>query len=512
LATNSSAKVSTPANGLVGRQPRQAEGKKPRVVEVPHNFTPRSYQQPFFDAWPRVKQFQLCQHRRAGKDKACLVFMLLRALERVGEYWYLSEELGQIRRNVWDNRDNAGFKTLDHIPRELIKKKHESQLKIELTNGSVIRFMGTQDIDKLVGGNPVGVVISEWSLVDPRVLDQILGPIAAANGAWIVLNFTPRGRNWAYDLWAATEGDPTWYRSLLTVDDTREDAPGESGGRVVTEEYSAGQLAKGVLPDIVQQEYYCRFEGVMQGGIFTDLMEQALTAGRICEVPWLTHLPVFTVWDIGIRHALVVLFCQIDGDHINIFDCIEDLSGKGVLLTAKEMLNRPYAYTSHWAPHDIKQREKSSGKSTLELAEGVGIRFEVVPSVSVEAGIEYARGILNRTRFDNTKAMRVVNCLRQYHYEWDDKRKVFGKKPAEDWSSDCADAFRYVALVHDQVKIDRYTETTSTGMDEPIFGSGDDDYEPVRNRAGGFVSQERNFSLEEVVTTDRFGHVVKYYR
>ena len=455
----------------------------PKLVQVPANFNARSYQRPFFDAWPKYKRYQLVHHRRAGKDKSCLVWMLLRALERVGQYWYLFPETQQARKNLWDNIDNDGFKTLHHIPKELIAKKHETQLKIELKNGSTIQFMGTQDLDKLVGGNPVGIVISEWSLVDPRVLDQVLSPILAANNGWLVLNFTPRGQNWAFDLWQATDGDSRWFRSLLTVDETRQDAPGESGERVVTEEFIADQIAKGMHPDIADQEYRCSFRGAMAGGIYSDLIEQARLENRITDVLWQASLPCYSVWDIGIRHALVVLVCQNDGNHINVIECIEDLSGKGVLYFAKEVLNRPYAYSGHFAPHDIKQREKSSGKSTLELAEGVGIRFEIVPQVSVDTGIQYARGILNRTRFDKTKAMRLVNCLRQYHREWDDKRKVFSNKPAEDWSADCADAYRYVALVHDQAAPNRMKpyEGNASGMHDSVWSTDEDDDSDIRS-------------------------------
>jgi hypothetical protein len=76
--------------------------------------------------------------------------------------------------------------------------------------------------------------------------------------------------------------------------------------------------------------------------------------------------------------------------------------------------------------------------------------------------------------------------------------KTWRKEPAHDWSSHGADAARYLAQCYENEYIDRTVETISTGMEEPIFGSNDDDYEPVRNRAGGFVSQDCNYSLERV--------------
>jgi len=36
--------------------------------------------------------------------------------------------------------------------------------------------------------------------------------------------------------------------------------------------------------------------------------------------------------------------------------------------------------------------------------------------------------------------------LRQYHAEYDDKLRTFKTSPRHDWTSHCADAFRYMAM------------------------------------------------------------------
>jgi hypothetical protein len=38
-----------------------------------------------------------------------------------------------------------------------------------------------------------------------------------------------------------------------------------------------------------------------------------------------------------------------------------------------------------------------------------------------------------------------INALREYHKEFDEKNKVWRSKPKHDWSSNAADAFRYLA-------------------------------------------------------------------
>ena len=36
-------------------------------------------------------------------------------------------------------------------------------------------------------------------------------------------------------------------------------------------------------------------------------------------------------------------------------------------------------YGKHWAPHDIQVRELASGRSRLEAAASLGIKFKIVP-------------------------------------------------------------------------------------------------------------------------------------
>ena len=165
-------------------------------IVVPHKFKPRPYQLPFLKAMDSgIKRAVLVWNRRSGKDKACFNLMIKKAFERVGTYFYFLPEYTQARKVVWDNIDSDGFRMLDHIPRELIAKKNETTLKIELINGSVIQLLGADTFSSSgVGTNPVGVVLSEYSVNKPEVWDFIR-PILAVNGGWAIFNFTPRGQN-----------------------------------------------------------------------------------------------------------------------------------------------------------------------------------------------------------------------------------------------------------------------------------------------------------------------------
>jgi hypothetical protein len=221
-------------------------------ITIPHKFQPRTYQLPFLQAMDNGKKRAiLIHHRRAGKDKICFNFMVKKAFERVGTYFYFLPEYAQAKKVIWENIDNDGFRMLDHIPKEVLKKKpNDTELKIELVNGSVIQLLGADVFDKSgVGTNPVGVVFSEFPIQRPDIW-AFVRPILKVNGGWAVFNGTPRGQNHAYEMFKMAESLPDdWFTQVLTVDDTG----------VLSKEDIEQERAEGMPQDMIDQEYFCKF-------------------------------------------------------------------------------------------------------------------------------------------------------------------------------------------------------------------------------------------------------------
>ncbi|EOW0963930.1 terminase, partial [Proteus mirabilis] len=63
------------------------------------------------------------------------------------------------------------------------------------------------------------------------------------------------------------------------------------------------------------------------------------------------------------------------------------------------------------------------------------IRFEVVPKLSVDEGIEAVREILPLCVFDEHKCSEGIAHLEAYRKEWDDKRGCWKDKPLHDYTS-----------------------------------------------------------------------------
>jgi len=394
------------------------------------------------------KRAVLIWHRRSGKDKTLVNFVAKKAMERVGSYYYFFPTYTQGNKILWTGMDKEGFKFTDHIPQSIRKRTDNGKMLIELLNGSIIQVVGTDNIDSVVGTNPIGCVFSEYALQDPRAWDFVR-PILAENGGWAVFNYTPRGRNHGYDIYQIATQDPKkWFSQVLKAPETKaisEDVLREEREEIVKKD---GNDA------LYQQEYLCSFDAPIQGAYYATQLIKAYEENRITTVPYESSLPVDTYWDLGVGDATPIWFIQTAGQEIRLIDYYET-SGEGLAHYALELQKRGYVYRTNGngqilatAPHDIEVRELGTGKSRRETAMALGIDFQIAPKLSIEDGIDAARNILGRCWFDKDKCGRGLDALKSYHKEYDEKNKVYKNRPHHDWSSHAADAFRYFAVSH----------------------------------------------------------------
>jgi len=408
-------------------------------ITLPHNFEPRDYQLPLMEAMDSGYKRAVCVwHRRAGKDKSLINIMAKKMLEKVGVYYYFTPTYNQGRKIIWQGIDKDGFKFLNHIPKELIVSMDKQQMFIELVNGSVFQVIGTDNVDSVVGTNPIGCIFSEYSLQNPIAWGYIR-PILAENKGWAIFNYTSRGRNHGYELLKYAKSQKDWFVSVLKATDTK----------VFTEAELESEREQYILEDgndmRYQQEYLCSFDGAIQGSYWGVQIQQTENDGRIKDYIIEADIPVNTYWDLGVGDSTAIWFTQLIGNEIRVIDYMES-SGEGLDYYVKCLREKPYVYGEHYAPHDIQVREFTTGTSRLETARKLGIHFRVLPNLKIDDGIQAARVILRRCIFHETNTSIGLEALRQYHKEWDDKNKVYKNRPKHDWSSHGADAFRYMAI------------------------------------------------------------------
>lgn len=240
-------------------------------VDVPYKFTPRKYQDPIIWALgdKGFKRAIYVWHRRAGKDKVAINIVAKEVYRRVGLYYYLFPTYKQGKKIIWTGADKDGFRHLDHFPKETIVRKDNIDMSLEFSNGSIFQIVGTDNIDSIMGPNPVGCVFSEFSLQDPASWVYI-SPILAENDGWALFNFTPRGRNHAYQLLEQNRHNKkTWFIQILTVDDTID----HDGTPAITKKALKLARDSGMSDDKYQQEYYCSFDAALSSCFFRGVLD-----------------------------------------------------------------------------------------------------------------------------------------------------------------------------------------------------------------------------------------------
>jgi phage terminase large subunit len=157
-------------------------------------------------------------------------------------------------------------------------------------------------------------------------------------------------------------------------------------------------------------------------------------------------LPVDTDWDLGVGDSTAIWFSQsLRSREVRLIDYYE-ASGEGLPHYALVLQSKPYVYGKHWAPHDIRVRELGSGKSRLEVAAALGIKFEVTPNIGFEDGISAARVMLPRCWFDAEKTKYGLESLTHYRRDYNTRLHEFKGTPVHDHYSHGADAFRGLAV------------------------------------------------------------------
>ena len=418
-------------------------------VRLPYQFTPREYQLPTLAALDAgVKRGVLLWHRRSGKEKTLINHTAKAMQQRVGTYFYIFPTYAQAKKAIWDGKDREGFPFTGHFPDELVASRNSTELKIVYNNGSLFQLIGSDNVDLLMSTNPIGVVFAEYSLQDPRAWEYIR-PILLENGGWAAFDYTPRGKNHGYELWQMASHNTDWFTSKLTVDDTKR----EDGTPVITPEMIEAERREGVSEEMIQQEYYCSFEGVMEGAYYGKQLSQAEADGRIGRIPHDESIGVETWWDIGVGDSTSIWFTQSVRREVRVIDYLEG-SGESLSYYAKELQAKPYMYAGHHGPHDLQVREWASGgsdgrpRSRIEIAKSLGINFQIVPNLSLDDGINAARAFIAQCWFDRDKCKRGLDALASYHKDWDSKLKIFRSYPCHDWSSHASDGYRYLAVGH----------------------------------------------------------------
>lgn len=98
-------------------------------------------------------------------------------------------------------KDKAWRDLKSHIPKDIVTKTNEVDLRIELGNGSMIRIRSAEAPESFVSESLDGVVCDEFGQWKPDIWYRGLMPMFGTKKMRALFIGTPRGKNWGFDLY-----------------------------------------------------------------------------------------------------------------------------------------------------------------------------------------------------------------------------------------------------------------------------------------------------------------------
>jgi len=387
-------------------------------------------------------------HRRGGKTVACVNDVGARALytpKKEARYAYIAPFYRQAKDVAWNYTK--------FFLKPVISKIRESELRVELINGSWITLYGADNPDSLRGIYLDGVILDEFGDSRPSLWGQVILPTLVDRNGWAVFIGTPKGKNHFYKIYERSKSEPGWFNLTLRAS--------ESG--IISPEELA-ELKAQMTEDEYLQEMECSFEAAVKGTYYADLVNKAEAEGRITPLEYDPGRPVFVATDLGYTDSTAMWFWQLRPDGIAMIDH-EEHQGENLAFYFSMLREKKYNYDTIWLPHDAKAKTLQTGRSTVEQFLSEGFPVQIAPKLDIQHGIDAARMVFPLVWFHQAKCYDGIEALRAYRRRFNELTNSFSNTPLHDWASNSADAFRIFATVTD---LGRKKGSVLTSVEEKI--------------------------------------------
>ena len=341
--------------------------------------------------------------RRFGKTHLAIRELCKNARLPRRECWFVAPTYRQAKQIVWKK-----------LKQKLIElrwadKINESELTIQLKNGSTISLKGADNHDSLRGVGLDFIVMDEFADIDPDAFYETLRPTLSDKEGSALFIGTPKGiGNWAHSLYQMQLENPALWASFsyTTLD----------GGNVSADEIE--QAKRDLDTRTFRQEYMATFE-TYTGRIFYNF-------DRTTHVKkWEQAVPdvVYIGMDFNIDPMSAVIMIR-QGDCLHVIDEIRMFSSN--TQETVEEINSRYPKIKKWVYPDpaARQRKTSAGGATdLTILQNAGYIVKA-PNAhnpvrdginAVNSRLKNDKGIINL--FVDPKCKHTIDSLERYSYK-----------------------------------------------------------------------------------------------
>lgn len=466
------------------------------ILKIGGGIVLRAYQKMILKAFDNgTRYIVLCWSRRAGKSLFAWNLLIREATSKPGTYWYCFNNFTTAYNDIWIAQTSKGVKFLDMIPKNMVVRMNSAKLEVELTNGSVIKLIGINNADKLVGAGLNGVVFDEYAVLNPTSIDFVTAMLAETGG-WRMMISTPRGKNHFYDEYNFAKAHPEFAladrRHCGMPEIAQYMFPGflEQERLKIIDKYGNDAL--------YQQEYMTSWISPNAGSVFGALATIMKEEGRVTRIVGDESMPYYTAWDLGNADYTSIVLFQVDENGFpRIIDHIENRN-EDVTWYIGEWKDRSWNVHTHFLPHDAAHRKGARNESYKAALEKEGVMNTVVLKKPnrVEDKLNFLRGVFKGMRIDEGLE-RLVECLDKMEYEWNEKLHIWSSHPTHEGGySDTVDSLCYMAQAIKKYKITAHNIFSRAHIKEAA--TVDSSKEAKRKRLEKFLEEQYSLGGNKV--------------